>query len=323
MNNDYLNNDYLNVKIDCFQSLLLMLLEKEGLQTYRLGSIVPWQLILEKNDYGLIKVHLPIVVSDKKIFEIFGVNVVRKFFRDDIRKELSDILKKTSIIVNIDQFHVPHHYTHIYKKKHGQHSLLLTKYNDTTVSCIDLIPDYNGEIEIKELVEGIKSFPENDIRKQYLYLEKKENMNTDLKMELVNCINKIFDKNNKTIFHLYDIIEEHIDVINEEEYWKWLDFILMGRWLWNFDRPAKFFLIYLENILPVFNMNIEFFEMKQKVEKINNFFFVSLRKLYACSIKRDLKKLREVINTKKNIEEIYKELLFFLQEEISNRLMHM
>ena len=63
--------------------------------------------------------------------------------------------------------------------------------------------------------------------------------------------------------------------------------------------------------------------MKQKVEKINNFFFVSLRKLYACSIKRDLKKLREVINTKKNIEEIYKELLFFLQEEISNRLMHM
>ena len=232
---------YTEMKLDCYQNLLVTLLNHYGCNIELLGSILPW-LFEDKNpNNGKHKITNQVVATDKRIEELFGYKVVRKYFSpDNILEKIAEEIEVNPIIVNVDQYYVPHHYIHIYKKKHGQHSLLLIgKEESGSIICVDTFPEYYGPISSESLKEGIENFPSLHVLFQYSLLSKQNNLK-------VKNLGEIFDdfilsakkveceaSNEKNFSISYILLEvlKNLNTLSEDDFFHWLNSFCEGTWM--------------------------------------------------------------------------------------------
>lgn len=113
-----------------------------------------------------------IICNNERMKTLYNISLVQKTFDLNITADIRKIVTDMPIIVNLDQYYVPHHYPHIFNKQHGRHSLLLLNFDQKQgVFCLDTMPEYKGFIDCESLAMGIKSFPYKFGHLKYCWLE--------------------------------------------------------------------------------------------------------------------------------------------------------
>lgn len=241
---------YSEKKLDCYQNMLVTILANEGCDLNLLGAMLPWRYYRRGVSGEIANCY---IASDSTVEEVYGYEVRRQIFQlGSIVENLIDALSNGPVIVNVDQFYIPHHYVHIYQKQHGQHSLLITGYNKqkNIFYCVDAFPQYTGEISCGVLETAIKNFPFEYVKMEYSTVAQIERVvkSTDeiLKgfVKSSRAYREYEDKgvfSNRAILELFDEIATLSDLCFYEE----LNSVCSGTWIWEMDRTVHWTISYI------------------------------------------------------------------------------
>lgn len=241
---------YTEKRLDCYQNMIVTILDNYGCDLCLLGSTLPWRYYRRQNTGDIANYY---IASDNIVESLYGYKVVRQTFDSEkIKDTIIDTVKSFPVIVNVDQFYVPHHYVHIYQKQHGQHSLLINGYKEDgeIFYCVDAFPRYIGGISYDNLEVGIKSFPYEYVKMEYSTIAK---ANTRI-INSGEIFNKFiesskayinYDDNdefsNQVIISLIDNIALRPDV----DFFAELQYLFRGTWVWELDRVADWTISYI------------------------------------------------------------------------------
>ena len=311
---------YADKKLDCYQNMLVTLLHHCGCNVSLLGAVLPWRFYRRQKTGEIANYY---IANDKAVTSLFGYKVMRKKFDErGLTETLMTEIKKRPIIVNVDQYYVPHHYVHIYGKQHGQHSLILIGYSedDNCYFCIGVLPEYKGSIPKNELESGIKNFPYEYNKLEYSYIENHNIPVMDNKRIFQNFVestdsflnpmdNNIFS--NRAIINIF----ENICHESDETLFVIINSLLKGTWIWELDRVANWTISYLcsdyiKNILNDEKIDI----LISLIEKCNTVVVSAYRVIYKSTLNKSrnifnkgFEKLREAVKLQDDIYRIIKE----------------
>ena len=295
---------FMDKKLDCYQNMLVTLLNYYNCKIDLLGSVWPWQFTYRKID-NRMQIMSKHIATDKNIELLFGFKVIREYFDITmIKTSLIEKLKHGPVIINLDQYYVPHHFVHIYQKEHGQHSLLIVHYNaiQDQFYCVDSFPEYSGVIEYRFLEEGIIQYPFDNVKHQYSTLRKNTCIDVKHEEEVYNDFIeslKVFQANfpaDKT-FSLPYILQElkrYQTNYNSTYFWDWLNEFLRGTWIWELDRMPPWTIDYLlsQQVKRISKVN----EVCEHINICNKMLVSSTRILYKSAI------IKSVSNLNRGIE---------------------
>lgn len=284
--------------MDCFQNLILTFLYYQNCNVNLVGSTWPWKFYIFEGQ-NIINNYF---VSQKALMHFYGYDLLEnKIEDDDILSSITNALQKDCIIVNTDQYFIKHHYKDIYQKLHGEHSLILLNYNKTMNSFfgIGVMPEFKGYIEQQEIVDGIKSFP-NDNRGHMSYYWLSRNEQYRVKSEKViffDFINELKEikKNRKCNLEHNDMALK-VEVMNLKELYymfktsftsdeiafkNWYGKISKDRWYWEIDRVGKCYLAYMNTgyVKKMYN-SIQWNEIITLTSKINDDISIAFKHMY-------------------------------------------
>lgn len=306
---------FTKVVLDCNQNLILTLLDAYEQPVSRLGAKWPWRFIVTgtafltvNNSYMLttewVESVLPVVFEYKKLSESYPLD------------DLNLLLQKQPVIVNVDEFHIPHHYKYIYKKQHGLHSMLVTKKNENeSYNIIDCVPLYHGEIDSLILDKAVHALPSDTLRYRVKYIKPAICSEAEYDMERLyrNFIHSILNEEvvESDVCSLEEIVRKIEESLEGYQYEKVIKCICDGYWIWQVDRNANLTMLYMqENLSQRWGGNTE--EICYDMAILNQKLSISFKKLYRASLagspadfREVIKALREnVLQEKKLIEKI-------------------
>ena len=247
---------YTEMKLDCFQNLIITILNYYNVNIDFLGATWPW---LFEKDYVNKEVAIvnKIICNNERMKTLYNISLVQKTFDLNITADIRKIVADMPIIVNLDHYYVPHHYPHIFNKQHGRHSLLLLNFDQKQgVFCLDTMPEYKGFIDCESLAMGIKSFPYKFGYLKYCWLEsEKINYKSDQETlfiyfsqllkatyEINNLSSHKSDLGLKNILNIVKEMDEDGEIkLNES-----LDRLLQGTWIWEVNRSPNWLIKYLK-----------------------------------------------------------------------------
>lgn len=247
---------YTEMKLDCFQNLIITMLNYYNVNIDFLGATWPW---LFEKDYVNKEVAIvnKIICNNERMKTLYNISLVQKTFDLNITADIRKIVTDMPIIVNLDQYYVPHHYPHIFNKQHGRHSLLLLNFDQNQgVFCLDTMPEYKGFIDCESLAMGIKSFPYKFGHLKYCWLEsEKINYKSDQETLFIyfsQLLKATYEINNLSshksdlgLKNILNIVKE-MDEDGEIKLNKLLDRLLQGTWIWEVNRSPNWLIKYLK-----------------------------------------------------------------------------
>lgn len=290
--------DYL--KLDCFQNLVVTLLQHYQLPVEYLGTMWPWtfQVVPEMDEEdNLLSYHVENAecATSQHIKEIYNADLVTEEIQDGsfvLEKVKKFIDQKVPVIVGIDQFYVPYHYPYIYHKLHGPHSIIVTTYESSKeeVECVDAIPRYKGTIPYSEFEEGVKQkerpwhsillMPEEEF-----VLEEERIWNVFL--DSVHNVRNNYEAGKYEICYAPAIRKIITSIVNNPEKEKQiysLKQLCEGVWLWEIGRKPEWLVAYLKTPYVQHNYNkwqevIELIEANNKDWQLaSKFLFMATKK---------------------------------------------
>lgn len=313
---------YSTLKIDCFQNLILSLINQAGVDLRLLGCMWPW--IFYKFDKNEIKNHF--YINNEMLKNLFGYALKKDVITGDLVKHLADKSKTHPLIVNVDQFYIRHHYPDIYQKRHGEHSLMILDYEESSqlAQVVGVMPDFKGVLDFKELEIAIKSYADYFERPpEFYFLEKISDPSTNeadsfafncfmksLNMILINTDTqlKVDVMDLVEMCHLFNNSKNALQ--NQNSCYTLLS---KSRWYWEIDRPGIMFMAYMEtnsfkrNMIPD-NLQEIYLMTKDINKNISN----SLKLIYKAFVSTNEKLFKERIDALTDViymEEKLKELI--------------
>lgn len=148
--------------VDCYQNLIMTVLNHDGQPVIKLGAVWPWSFLV---DLEKPSIYNQMLTSNDHVRQLFSYDIVKqKLDQKRFLKELDKTLQHYPVIVNVDQFYVRHHYAHIYMKEHGIHTLLLVKkQTEDSYFVLDCLPAYQGVISSENLMQAIDGLPSEEL----------------------------------------------------------------------------------------------------------------------------------------------------------------
>ncbi len=330
------------------------------------GSVWPWKFYKARKADQIL---YPYFVSETALQKLIGCRLVENDIRDHVdssgeykdtrskdhkdinRNNITGALTKAlqfhSVIINIDQYYVSHHYPDVYHVSHGVHSLLMLDwdYQKAAFYCIGVFPQFKGWISRDEIETGIIfGFRElNDaVILKYYYLDGLQtsglNLKKVLKNNFIDDLNLIGSSDDDKRFNDSDSDYELIGISGflrmfaemhssgRDAFTKRFQAIGKERWLWEIERPGLILLAYLESgIYSPFrdpDQNIIADKKAQDIiadiKAINNQLVLSFRKIYKYSIVNQDEifetGMRLLQTCAKEEERVRKQLLIYFHE---------
>ena len=281
MSNKSIIKPYTDHIIDCYQNLIMTILNHDKQPVLKLGATWPWSFIV---DVEKTSIYNQIMTSHEQVRQLFSYDIVKQKLEEKcFLKELDKILRYYPVIVNVDQFYVKHHYSHIYMKEHGIHSLLIFKKRTDAIYCIiDCLPAYQGEISAENLMQAIDSLPSDELRYEITFCKPVIGTvltNQDIYQRFIRSSDE--DITPYSINRLYELLNEEVRNNNSNDF-------LYGicnnsNWIWEAERKASitkaYILAYNE-----FNNNIITSEICTLIDDINAKFALSIKKMFKSCI---------------------------------------
>lgn len=308
--------DTIELNLNCYQNMVVALLNNAGCDITLLGAVPPW-IFYKRDGSGEI---VNYYIADKNIVEsLYGYTIKKQNFEsDNIIETLILNLNEHPLIVNVDQFYVSHHYPHIFQKQHGEHSFIVNGYDKSKRKffCVDSIPKYTGEISFEALELAIKNFPAIQRDKQYGFIEKINNTKID-NIELFNNfvkLSKAYMNNNHTNVYFSNfanvlfinklICGQNKDIFSE------IKNLLKGVWMWELDRTATWTIRYLntqyvKQIYGEERVNC----LSKQILECNLKVVAAYRILYKSTITKSMEELMRGVNKLKEAVEM-QEVIF-------------
>lgn len=122
-------------RLDCYQNCVATLLRAQGENIVYLGACWPWEFVVHAksdtarslNDYVLRNTKC---VKADVLKRFYGIYLRRSHAKGEaLLRELHEGTRmKTPLIVNVDEFYMPYHFQHVYRKQHGVHTILFISY---------------------------------------------------------------------------------------------------------------------------------------------------------------------------------------------------
>lgn len=250
--------------LDCYQSLVISILDYYGFSALEsLGSVWPWLFHISEVKSGVPVVHNKYLTNNERLLRLFGCSMtVRKIDSENIQSTLLEELSKNPFILNIDQYFVPHHYSHIFMQKHGEHTLLVKGVCDdqSQYYCLDVRPKYDGMIPADMLIHGIQYYNHmGGSRISTLNILHNVRLTHDEVFEMfVNEVKLVIhliesrpithDKN--SLLDVVMIIKSYYEEMSFEEYLLTLRELCSLPWFWELERIYAWTLYYLNAEYP-------------------------------------------------------------------------
>jgi hypothetical protein len=282
-------------KLDCFQLLLVSILQAKHYQVDRLGAIWPWSFTWIEHQTTRPMAN-EMVVTEQKLHHYFGCRLCRESFTErNLQKSISDALKNNVIIINVDQFYIPHHYDHVYNKVHGPHNILLLEEWDNGYHCLDTMPPYKGIIDCEHLVNSIKHYSTEKLKYEYCYLEFGDDSCLTDKAILSEFIIDL----EQTDLELYEyakrfylsgllkMIDEKMQIMSYDSFMYWIDVFCKSEWIWGIDRRAFWLINYLKTAYPLQIIGAKLEQLINLIENINGQMNIATRLLYKGALARN------------------------------------
>ena len=313
---------YTEMKLDCFQNLLITILIHYGLNVDYFGATWPWLFEIDYINEEAVIVN-KVICNDERIKTLYNIALAKKDFSEDIISDIRRIVDEMPIIINLDQYYVPH--PHIFNKQHGRHSLLLLSDDqEQGVFCLDTMPEYKGFIDRESLVIGIKSFPYKFGYSKYCWLESERiNYNVDqesLFMYFTQLLNATYIINDlpshKLDLGLKNILNtvKEMNEGSEAELSESINKLFQGTWTWEIDRSPNWLIRYLKTDFITKKLGSDSIEkVTERIAAVSNMVALSFRVLYKYLISKkinDFTKGKELlINAQKEENELLQFLL--------------
>lgn len=232
---------YTEKKLDCYQNMPVTLLHHYGYDVDLLGAVLPWRYYFRKQTNEITNWY---IASDNIVASLYGCHINRRKFSSG--KIYDTLLQETAerpVIVNVDQYYVPHHYVHIYRKQHGQHSLIINGYDESERAfyCVDAFPQYTGKISCDELITGIMNFPYDYLKLEYSFIVKVEDLpekRDEIFLSFLSSVNAYKNSPEDRVFSNAAIISilDSINTKDDELFFHKLQDVFRGNWIWELDR---------------------------------------------------------------------------------------
>lgn len=330
MTNDYLNIDknlipFTNVLVDCYQNMILTVLDFWRCNIKLIGAQWPWTYYIkdEYTDNPIVKNKY--LIDKQKLKDIYNLDLEKVKLKNDKVQIMEDILHYLDIcpiIINIDQYMVPYHYPHIYGKQHGPHSLMLYGYEKRkqVFRCVDSIPKFKGEIPVDTIIEGMQSFPgEVGGKLSISFIRDCTHMFckdiTDVLKFFVHSL--LIPENDYigSVEHIRNILCIQRQMLPDDSFFNWAVQFCKGTWIWEADHNGNFFVYFLECVRDE-TMVQDFAPIIEKASKLNLDINITFKKLYKAIFTRRISAIDDVLlqlencikaeeNLKKNILEIW------------------
>ena len=278
---------YSSIKIDCFQNLLMTLLNSKGIDPCIFGCVWPWFFFKKRNSNNILYQYF---VSTDALKKLSGFQLMESDIKNDLIKTLIGAVKNNAIIINIDQYYLTHHYPDVYNVSHGVHSLLLLKYDIEKLAFlgIGVFPEYKGWMDENEIAQGMLSnyISSIDLLKYY-WLDKIDNWIAPQKDDIDNQFFSNLYKTDKydgyETIEISDIYKMFSDMHarGRDSFIELFKSMSNDRWIWEIERPGNVLSAYLQS---EYYSPILLAEQRKKavsyIEEINKYLVLSLRKIY-------------------------------------------
>lgn len=312
---------YTFVKMDCYQNLLMTLLNHYGCDVFCLGAQWPWEYCIKDDiiNYPVIKIKN--FITADSIRDIFNINIKSikvSNDEDSLFSNLTSLITSRPVIVNVDQYYIPHHYTHIYLKQHGEHFLLIYDYDSylNAFMCIDTFPEYKGSIGKSDLLDAISHFDNKEL-KTFRYLTGLDAIKQmDTKALISRFVSDMLNDqkfiDGYKVIDLKEILNAIIflrDEMDEKSYINWLTELCKGNWIWEIDRNGIFFVSFMKSLNDYFVNNELLKYLIDESFQLNNKINIIMKKIYKLTLSKTIysrvdiyKELKEIVKKEENIK---------------------
>lgn len=314
-----------SIKIDCFQNLLMTLLKSQGIDPCIFGCVWPWFFFKKRDSHNILYQYF---VSTNALENLSGFHLMDSDIKNDLIKTLVQAVKNDTIIINIDQYYVTHHYPDIFNVSHGVHSLLLLEYDveKSAFLGVGVFPEYKGWIDENEIVKGMHSDYGSPVDLlKYYWLDKIDNWTAPQKDDMANQFFSNLYKADKyddyEAIEISDIYEMFSDMhtLGRDSFVELFKNISNDRWIWEIERPGNVLVAYIQS---EYYSPIYLAEEREKavsyIEEINNCLVLSLRKIYKYLLINDYNVFKDGLNFLESSATKSDQLRIWLQNIIKN-----
>ncbi|MNI23134.1 hypothetical protein D3C73_767070 [compost metagenome] len=303
-------------ELDCYQNLVASLIQDSGYCTEFLGAVWPWEFARKSEQYeSVIRLVDTEPVNLNSLKNLYNINM-NTIFPVDVEAAWDDIKNKLDeaipVIVNFDQFYAHYHYPHIYGKQHGEHAVMLLRYEDKSelVDCVSSIPFYKGTMHYNQLFMGMKEVSElsytvlafgdkNLIKSKYSVWREFLILIKQLRQAYTESLHQ--DSENEMIYAPgFKRLLEELILLDDQELSETLRILCTGTWGWHIDRRCKWTI----NFILLFKTNSNEEQLTRIIELLeenNRDWILVYRFLFKSS--QTLKK-NELYNTVERLERI-------------------